>query len=379
MVPSDDNARFSRRTMLLYLGATGLALAGCGGTDEASGVSGEGNTTDWGMTDQEKAAWTQIEEAAQKEGKVVYYSVGGVPADKADLFQELFARDHPGIEIQYLSPGNNAAIISKVITEQQSGKVVGDVVETSMGNVVNIGPSLMQEFMPPAAKDPDAKWAFEPMGVFEGKPRFTSMMLQYLGLWYNTDEVPKDQAPKTYQDLTDPKYKDNIVWRQPWNTGGGNHSYRFIKKLYGQGWIEAMRKQNITFVEDQDAGLLGVARGEYVIGMGLTGRQGASLIDQGLPLAISWPTDLSVRVTNGLIIQNNAPHANAAKVLTNWMISPAGQEMWKQLGQFPVNTKVPPLADWQKGYDVAADKEENLANGKELQDLLAQAKADFQR
>ena len=380
----------SRRELLFYLGASSFALVACG-SDSEKGTATGGSTpstaaansssggVQWGMNPEAAAAWAEVESAANQEGKVVYYAVGSLPADQAGRLQELFAKDYPDIEIQYLNPGNNSAVISKVITEQQSGNVVGDLVETSMGNVGNIGPQYMLEFTAPAARDPEAKMAFDPVGVFEGQPRFTGTMAQNYGIWYNTNDISPDEAPKNYQDLTDPKYKDLIVWRQPWNTGGGNHTYRFLNELYGDEWIQKMRDQNMTFVEDQDAGLLQVARGEYAIGMGLAGRQGGTFIEQGMPLAVSWPTDLNVRVTNGVIIQKDAPNTNAAKVLANWLISPPGQELWRELGQYPIDTNIPPLYDWQQGYDAAEHKEENLLSGPELEKLLDEAKADFQR
>jgi iron(III) transport system substrate-binding protein len=330
------------------------------------------------MTAEAEAAWKDIEAKADTEGTVTYYSVGSVPADKVEVLNAAFAKDYPNIKIEFLPVGNNAAIVGKVTTEQESKTYVADVADFSLGNGLRLPPEFFEDFVAPAAKDPAADMAFDPIGVSGGRSVENLMMAQYFGFWYNTDLVQAADAPQTYMDLTDPKWKGKMVYRQPWVTGGGNHTFVWASKENGDAWIDGMKKQELSFQADQDAALLSVARGEFSIGIGLTGRQATDLITQGLPLNVVWPTDLSVRVTNGLVVMTGAPHPNAAKVFTNWMLTQGGQELWAELGQFPVNLKVPPKSDWQKDFARSAVKGENLLGGDELQAQIDKAKAAFQ-
>jgi ABC-type Fe3+ transport system substrate-binding protein len=80
-------------------------------------------------------------------------------------------------------------------------------------------------------------------------------------------------------------------------------------------------------------------------------------------------------VSNGYVIANNAPHANAAKVLVNWMLTQPGQELWQELGQFPIDTAVPPAEEWMKGYTRSKLQWENL----ETADVIEQSLKDAER
>ena len=382
------DGRITRRALLGYaaIGAGGL-IAACGGTTTApsaapatAAASGApAAAARWGMTAAQDAAWKQIEDAAKKEGRFTYYSVGSVPANKVEDLKAAWKKDYPDITLDYLAAGNNAQIVARVTTEQESKAYTADAVDFSLGNVIRVDPGFFEEFVAPASKDPSAKWAFDPVQKVKEKAVFTAMMAQYFGFWINTSKIKLADAPQTYLDLIDPKWKGQIVYRQPWTTGGGNHSYVFATKMYGDAWVKGMQAQNLSFAADQDAALLQVAKGEFAIGVGLTGRQGGEFIKQGLPLAAVWPTDIGIRVSNGIVVANKAPHVNAAKVFANWMITQPGQQLWQALGQFPINTNVPPGEDWMKGFTRSKTQSENLLPEAELQASLKKAESEFKR
>jgi iron(III) transport system substrate-binding protein len=377
--------KMTRRTLLGYMAisAGGLVVAcGPGGTALPSATTAatpSAAAARWGMTAAQETAWKQIEEAAKKEGRVTYYSVGSVPAARVEDLKAAWRKDYPDIEIDYLAVGNNAAIVARVTTEQESKTYAGDAVDFSLGNVLRVSPAFFEDFTAPASKDPTAKWSFEPVTAVQSKPVFQAMMAQYFGFWINTTKVKLADAPQNYLDLTNPKWKDQIVYRQPWTTGGGNHSYVFATKTYPDVWVKGMQAQNLTFAADQDAALLQVARGEFAIGIGLTGRQGGEFIKQGLPLAVVWPEDIAIRVSNGIVVLNKAPHVNAAKVFANWMITQRGQELWRDLGQFPINLNVPPGEEFMKGFSRSKTNNENLLAETDLQASLKKAESEFKK
>lgn len=390
-----NEGRITRRALLGYMaiGAGGL-LAACGGapsvaspapaataaaTAAAATAAAPAAPARWGMTAAQAAAWKQIEDAAKKEGRLTYYSVGSVPANKVESLKAAWRKDYPEIEIDYLAAGNNAAIIARLTTEQESKAYTADAVDFSIGNAIRVNPAFFEDFAAPAAGDPAAKWAFEPVVRVQNKAVETAMMAQYFGFWINTSKVKVADAPQNYMDLTNPKWKGQIVYRQPWTTGGGNHSYVFATKTYGDAWIKGMQAQSLTFAADQDAALLQVAKGEFAIGVGLTGRQGGEFIKQGLPLAAVWPEDIGIRVSNGIVIGNKAPHVNAAKVFANWMITQGGQGLWRDLGQFPINANVAPGEDWMKGFTRSKTSNENLLPEAELRAALKKAEGEFKK
>ncbi len=375
----------TRRTALLVIagGAAGL-VAACAQAPSAvlssAAASPAAAKTRWGMTAAQAAAWALIEAAAKKEGKVTYYTLGSIPANQVDKFKSLWKADYPEIEMEYLNVGNNAQLNTRLITEQESKTVVGDVADIAVRAALLLDPAFLEAFIPPAAQDPGVKWLYNPVADPARKGLTTADFAQFFAIWTNSNLVKPADAPKTLMDVaTDPKWKGKIIWRTPWTTGGGNHTFLFAKQVYGMDWVTKMQAQNPTFADDQDAALLQVARGEFAIGIGLTGRTATQLIKDKQPIAAVWPEDFAVTITNGSPIMAHAPHPNAAKVFANWMLTEAGQNLWRDLGQFPLRADILPTEPWMQGVSKAKQVFENLLTAAPQQASLDEATRFFKK
>ena len=385
-----EEAQLSRRALLKYVGAIGLATA-CGAaappaaspTVAATASAAPTVATKWGMSAADAAAWKTIEDAAVKEGKVTYYSLGTVPPASVDKLKAEFAKDYPNIAVEYLNVGNSTQLAARITTEQQAKTYVADVADHSVRSalLLTVPPTdFYQAFLPPAAKDPTVKWLADPIADPDKKGKIDAALAQFFAIWTNTKMVAAADLPKNTLDVaTNPKWKGQIIMRTPWTSGGGNHLYVFAEKVYGRDWVTKMQAQNVTFADDQDAALLQVARGEYAIGLGLTGRQGADLIKQGLPVKAVWPNDFVITSTQGTQFVNGAPHPNAAKVFINWGLTERGQNFWRDLGQFPLNSAIAPAEEWMKGVNNAKTVYENLLDAKAQQASYDAATKDFKK
>ncbi len=66
---------------------------------------------------------------------------------------------------------------------------------------------------------------------------------------YNTSLVPKEQAPHSYQDLLDPRWKGKIVWNPKSMTGAWGFISTVIKGMgdeQGMAYLRALAKQDIV-------------------------------------------------------------------------------------------------------------------------------------
>ncbi|HZP95521.1 MAG TPA: ABC transporter substrate-binding protein [Candidatus Limnocylindria bacterium] len=343
---------WKRRDLLRLSGAAAL-VAACGpaasnlasATPSSAATASAGAAPRWGMTAAQDAAWRDVEAAAKKEGKVTYYSLGSVPANKVDVLKSSFAKDYPDIEVQYVAMGNGSELATRLSAEQDAKLYVADVFDRSVQFALGLA-KYLAAFIPPASQDPSVKWLTNPIADPEGKGTVRAEFAQYVAIWYNTKLVKAADAPKNHTDLTNPKWKDQIIWRTPWETGAGSTTYIFAKQELGPDWPQKMKAVKPTFASDQDAALLQVARGEFAIGLGLTGRTGGQLMKDGQPIAAIFPNDFTVAVPLGTQLLATAPHPNAARVFANWMLMQRGQELWRDLGQFPQRADIAPAEPW---------------------------------
>lgn len=394
--------RITRRALLGYMaiGAGGGLLAACGGTPSAASPAPAATSAAtaaataaasaaptaaprWGMSAAAAAAWAQIEEAAKKEGKFTFYTVGTVPPAQGEKLQSEFAKDHPGITIEYLRVGNSSQLASRITTEQQAKTFVADVADHSVrASLLLTAPptDFYDAFIPPAANDPKVKWLKHPVADEAKQGKINASLAQFFAIWTNSKLVSAADAPKNAMDVaSNPKWKGQIIFRTPWSSGGGSFLYHFAQQVYGREWVTKMQAQQPVFADDQDAALLQVARGEFAIGLGLTGRQGGTFIKQGQPIKAVWPNDFVITSTQGNQLVKGAPHPNASKVFINWALTDRGQQFWRDLGQFPLNSAIDPAEDWMKGVGNAKQVFENLLADKEQKAVYDAATKDFKK
>jgi iron(III) transport system substrate-binding protein len=368
-------ASLTRRSFLTATAST-LVLAACGGTaapaaSPSSAAAGKPSASPrWGMTADQEAAWEQIEAAAKKEGALTYYVGGNIPQDQVGVFTDAWNKDNPDIKVDVVIAGSGPDMQARVNTEQEAKAYVGDVGDFARGAALLFaGRGEVDAFIPPVARDPNSKYRADPVTDPDKKGYFIANNVTSNPFWINTKLVPAGQEPKTHADLTDPKWKDKILWIAPWATGVGWNVYYYSKKAYGPDWVTKMQAQNATFTLDKVGAVTQVARGEYSILIADGGGANASkLIKDGQPLKAVWPEDFSYGEASGQAILSHGPHPNAAKVFINWMLTESGQEFVDKLSRFPNRLETPISQAWMQGstqvkqwYNVGDVSEEDAA------------------
>src|SRR5207302_10830571 len=96
-------------------------------------------------------------------------------------------------------------VTRKVIEEYAAGLHQVDAYElSSYGLVVPRDQKLLQPFLSPELAN------FEASAIEPGS-HWVSARESYLGIGYNTQKISARAAPKTYQDLLDPKWKGKMA------------------------------------------------------------------------------------------------------------------------------------------------------------------------
>ena len=112
-----------------------------------------------------------------------------------------FEKKYPGITIEgFEAQGEDSA--SKMQEESNAGVYTVDVLDTEQNTIYAISQAgLLADYTPPEAADFDESIR---------KPTFTGFRIQIKPMAYNTGLVSKEEAPKDYDDLLDPKWNGKI-------------------------------------------------------------------------------------------------------------------------------------------------------------------------
>ncbi len=256
--------------------------------------------------------------AAEREGAVVIYTpdVEQGTAKMLEAFHALF----PKINTNYVRL-QTGALYAKVQAERQARTYVTDVLNLSdiglafdfqkrNGYQRYISPE-MAAYKPEFKSTPEGDWTWGSVNVG--------------GISYNPKVVPPDQAPKSWEDLLDPKWKGSINVKT--SNSGLQHFvwYMLTKELGAEYWQKLARQEPRAFdsyVQQYDRLVNGqdkVAECAQYSGFLEFKRKGA-------PLEFVLPARGVVAGPEVWGIVDNAPHPNAARLFLDWFLSPVGQK-----------------------------------------------------
>lgn len=260
-----------------------------------------------------------LEEGARKEGAILVYTTGTQIKPLLDRFEQA----HPGVTIE-LVRGSSADIARRVSEEYRAGLHKVDMFELAThGLVVPRDEKILQPFNSPELA------AFDPASI-ERKRHWVVVRESYTGIGYNSKLLPTDQAPKTYQDLLDPKWKGKMALSGVSTTAVNWVGTMVITK--GEDFVRKLGTQNIRVYNLTGRALANLmTSGEVMLSPTIYNSHVAASVRKGAPLG--WFAPGPVPVTDSAVtIARQAPHPHAAMLLIDFLMSKEAAAMYERLG-----------------------------------------------
>jgi iron(III) transport system substrate-binding protein len=139
--------------------------------------------------------------------------------------------------------------------------------------------------------------------------------------------VKKEEAPKSYADLLDPKWAGKIVKAHPSYSGTILTATYQIARDIGWSYYEKLALQRVMQVQSATDPPKKLALGERAI-MAEGGEYVAlQLKEQGDPIEIVYPSEGTPLIVGPNAVFKNAPNPNAARLLQAWMFTAEGQQV----------------------------------------------------
>src|SRR5262249_438339 len=258
-------------------------------------------------------------EAAKKEGKVIYYTSVDLPL--AEKIAKAFEAKYPGIAVRVERTGAER-VFQRIGQEYASNIHAVDVVNSSDAShfIVWKRDGLLAPFVP----EDVAK--FYPGDHKEADGLYASFRIGLCIIAYNTSLVKPEEAPKSYADLLDPKWKGKIVKSHPGYSGGTLTSTFQIARDVGWEFFEKLAKQNVMQGQSAADPPKKIARGERAIMMDGGDYTVTRLKAQGSPVEVIYPTEGAPLVVGPNGIFKAAPHPNAARLFQSYCFSREAQQ-----------------------------------------------------
>lgn len=235
-------------------------------------------------------------------GKVVVYSPA--PKSTSDLVVELWKKQHPDIAVDIISAGTGE-LATRLRAE--SVRPRADILFTGGTEIVGSMVELLQPYK--SVNDAAFKKKFK-----HPKYYYYAFSLPLQVIIINTKLIDEKDAPKTWKELADPKWKGKIIWANPSVSGSGYAQLNIMLQLYGWDLVKKV-VNNANITSSSKLSYQAVANGEYPIG--LTGEANVfNLIQEGYPVKAIYPKDgTALRYDTVAIIKNGPNPENAKKFL----------------------------------------------------------------
>ena len=253
-------------------------------------------------------------------GKVMLYS--SMQEDQLVAIKKGFEAKYPDIVLDYYFAGTGR-VITKIATEHQAGQVAADVIWVGdPSNYLSFKKEgILEKYSSPEAAAIDAKF-IDPDGYYTGA------RMMNMGIGYNSALVEPENAPKSWNELLDPKWEGQIVMTDP--SSAGTTKY-FVAALlaspeYGEEYFRKLKANGCELESGTTATHNQVAASAYQVGVMLD-YVSHNLMAQGSPIGFTYiPKDL-ISIFSPIGLVKGSPNNENGKLLYDFILSKAGQEI----------------------------------------------------
>ena len=258
-------------------------------------------------------------EGARKEGKVVWYTSLVLPS--AEKVAKLFETAYPDVKVEVHRTGSQR-ILQRVMQEMQANIKNVDVIHTSdAGHYVFLKEKKLLAKYTPAGVE-----GF-PAGFKDKDGYYYGLRATVNAIVYNTKAVSAAEAPKTWTDLLDPKWKGKMVTAHPGYSGVIATHVLALVHLHGWDYFKTLAQNKLMIVQSANDPATVVSSGERVVAVD-GGDYGAyQLKKKGNPVEIVYPKEGVPLVVSPTAITAFAPHPNAARLFTDFTFTREVQQV----------------------------------------------------
>ena len=267
---------------------------------------------------------------ARKEGMLQFYTT--IPPEYLKPITDNFEKKY-GVKVDVWR-SRSEAVLQRVMAEAKGGRWTVDVVES-------ISPpmeALYRERLTQEVHSPEHVNLID--GVLPAHREWAPTLIFIFVQAYNTAKVKKEELPKTYADLLDPKWKGKLtieasdhewfysVVRDMDEKRGPGSGVKFFHDLVANNDLST-RVGHPLLVNL-------VASGEVPLALTVYQYSPEKLKKKGAP--IDWfAIEPALAISDGMAVMKKAPHPHAALLFYDYLLSEEGNRQIAKIGYAPTN------------------------------------------
>jgi iron(III) transport system substrate-binding protein len=237
-----------------------------------------------------------------------------------ELFKTAFKQKYPDIDVQWYQNGSEN-IAAKLATEEMAGNIQADVVLTA--DIFWFRKMADQGFFAPHK----ATLSYDIPDEYEDKDgRFTTPRVSVMVIGYNKQHVSDADAPKSWAELADPKWKGKISSGSPLESGTNYSLMVNFAYKYGYDFLKKLRANDLMSAGGNSAVMQRMVTGERPVGMILL-ENALNEQKRNPNIAFTYPSDGAVIIPGPMGLTKASKNPAAAEKIHDFFLSPEGQKI----------------------------------------------------
>ncbi len=275
-------------------------------------------------------------EGAQREGQMTWYS-GQFNAETSEAVGRAFTERYPGVRCNVVRSTSQVAF-QRLSQDHRAGVAQCDVLSsTNSGHftqlkrqerLMRFAPRNQAELIPAIQNiDPDGYFHTSFLGLFM--------------MGHNTNRVSEADAPRSWQDALDPRWRNQLAVGHPGFSGAVGVWAVQMRKMYGWEYFERLERNNPQIGRSAIDPVTTMNAGERSVGLCVP--IGSTLLSasRGNPLRLIYPEEGVLATIAPSAVIANAPNPYAARLFMEFQ---ATREMSTTVAGFfnqPLRNDVP--------------------------------------
>lgn len=261
----------------------------------------------------------RLEAGARKEGRAFLVTMGN---ELGRQHTALFQKRYPFLRVEPAGMGSQDKA-EQFIAEETAGRHLTDAMSVAvpvLADIVRL--RLIAEYPTPMT----ARILPQYRGFIDPQNRWLPWYVSEHGISYNSDLLKPQDAPKSWDDLCNPKYQGMMSF-EPTET-------RFLLALQAlmgeekmKSWLECIGKNNPIFQRGHEARVRLMLAGDHAI-------QGENLLyagteakrQQNAPFEAVYSAEVLIDAV-AIVINRQAPNPHAAALYADWNLSDESQNL----------------------------------------------------
>ena len=257
---------------------------------------------------------------AEPSGKVMLYS--SMQEAQLQAIEQAFEAKYPTVDMEYYYAGGGK-LVTKMTTEAQDGGQIAsdlvwlgdpsDYVAFKANGWLEPYVSPETDHIPEAYMDPD--------GYYTAGRLVTMGIAWFIG-------VDEEDAPKTWNDLLDPKWYNQIIMTDPSQASTTKYWMAAMMQSpkYGPDYFQKLKDNGVELESGTTATHNRVADASYQVGICLD-YVSANLIAEGSPMMFHYTTEDVITMTSPVALIKGCANEENGKLLMDFILSKEGQEV----------------------------------------------------